>query len=127
EYALAIETARKVLAGDLSNEHAFQQLIWCYLALGEREAALKQYAECKRVLHEELAIVPSPDTDALYQRIQQAAPQRPSMETANTNLPITLTSFIGRMRELAILKELLSRTLLLTLTGVGGCGKTRLA
>jgi predicted ATPase/DNA-binding SARP family transcriptional activator len=43
------------------------------------------------------------------------------------NLPSTLTSFIGRQRELADVERLLATTHLLTLTGAGGCGKTRLA
>jgi predicted ATPase/DNA-binding CsgD family transcriptional regulator len=43
------------------------------------------------------------------------------------NLPHELTSFVGRRRELAELKRLLSSTRLLTLTGSGGAGKTRLA
>ncbi len=43
------------------------------------------------------------------------------------NLPIQLTSFIGRERELAELKPLLLTAHLLTLTGPGGTGKTRLA
>lgn len=45
----------------------------------------------------------------------------------NTNLLRQLTSFIGREREMAEVKRLLSTTPLLTLTGTGGCGKTRLA
>src|SRR5262245_1526419 len=43
------------------------------------------------------------------------------------NLPVQLSSFIGRARELAEIGRLLSSTRLLTLTGPGGCGKTRLA
>src|SRR5215472_17407131 len=43
------------------------------------------------------------------------------------NLPAELTSFVGRRRELAELKRVLSTTRLLTLTGAGGAGKTRLA
>jgi non-specific serine/threonine protein kinase len=44
-----------------------------------------------------------------------------------TNLPLALTSFIGRERELTTVRRLLGESRLLTLTGAGGCGKTRLA
>ena len=44
-----------------------------------------------------------------------------------TNFPVQLTSFIGREGDLATIKQLLSTSRLVTLTGVGGCGKTRLA
>lgn len=43
------------------------------------------------------------------------------------NLPVPLTSFVGRAKEIAEVKKLLAETRLLTLTGSGGCGKTRLA
>ena len=43
------------------------------------------------------------------------------------NLPLQLSSFVGRDKELAEVKRLLENTRLLTLTGAGGCGKTRLA
>ncbi len=44
-----------------------------------------------------------------------------------TNFPVQLTSFIGREREIADVKRLLSSSHLVTLTGAGGSGKTRLA
>ena len=43
------------------------------------------------------------------------------------NLPLQLTSFVGRQDEIAELKNLLGKAKLVTLTGSGGCGKTRLA
>jgi len=54
------------------------------------------------------------------------APPR-SLDQLPNNLPVQLTSFVGRGRELAELDELLAPTRMLTLTGAGGCGKTRLA
>ena len=50
-----------------------------------------------------------------------------SLDSLPNNLPRQLTSFIGREREMAEVRRLLSTTRLLTLTGSGGCGKTRLA
>jgi len=44
-----------------------------------------------------------------------------------TTLPLQLTSFVGRQRELAEVAALLQASRLVTLTGAGGCGKTRLA
>jgi predicted ATPase/class 3 adenylate cyclase len=43
------------------------------------------------------------------------------------NLPVQLTSFVGRAREMEEIRALLERTRLVTLCGTGGCGKTRLA
>lgn len=43
------------------------------------------------------------------------------------HLPVALTSFVGRELELAALREALATTRLVTVTGAGGCGKTRLA
>src|SRR3712207_4119229 len=49
-------------------------------------------------------------------------PERPSH-----NLPLEFSSFVGREKELSEVGRLLDNTRLLTLTGAGGCGKTRLA
>lgn len=50
-----------------------------------------------------------------------------SLASDKHNLPVQLTSFIGRTREIEIVSTLLSKNRLVTLTGAGGCGKSRLA
>ena len=50
-----------------------------------------------------------------------------SLDARPNNLPTQLTTFVGRERELAEALELLGRTRLLTMTGPGGTGKTRLS
>jgi len=50
-----------------------------------------------------------------------------SLDTFATNLPGRLTSFVGRERELAAIADALAAARIVTLTGAGGCGKTRLA
>ncbi len=54
-------------------------------------------------------------------------PERPAERQTPNNLPYPVTSFVGRTDALAELQRLLPTTRLLTLTGVGGTGKTRLA
>jgi non-specific serine/threonine protein kinase len=56
-----------------------------------------------------------------------AAPVVHASQPARTNLPLALTSFIGREREQAAVQALLGTARLVTLTGAGGAGKTRLA
>ncbi|HJT55172.1 MAG TPA: tetratricopeptide repeat protein [Ktedonobacteraceae bacterium] len=56
-----------------------------------------------------------------------SASSRRSHDRGLTNLPEQLSTFIGRERDLAEIRRLLACTRLLTLTGPGGCGKTRLA
>ena len=54
-------------------------------------------------------------------------PRLRTLDAAPHNLPIQLTSFVGRERELGEVSGLIAATRLLTITGAGGCGKTRLA
>ncbi len=54
-------------------------------------------------------------------------PARAPVSATQHNLPKQLTSFVGREREIAECDALLCESRLLTLSGIGGCGKTRLA
>jgi predicted ATPase/class 3 adenylate cyclase len=69
--------------------------------------------------------------ERLYQVLHAALrvdfPALRSLEAVPNNLPQQVTTFVGREREIAEVKEALARTRLLTLCGIGGLGKTRLS
>jgi predicted ATPase/DNA-binding SARP family transcriptional activator len=127
EYSTAIQYAKKLLIHDSTNEPAYQHLIFCHIASGDRYEAVQQYETCRKVLETELGVKPARETRALYEWITQSSTEVESLAARLTNLPIPISSFIGRGRELAEIKRLLSTARLITLTGVGGSGKTRLA
>ena len=127
EYKLAIGYAQKILVIDVANERAYQHLMFCYITLGDRNKALGQYEACQRALQDELAVEPARETRALYEWIKQSVADIPTLAAQVTNLPIPISSFVGRTRELTNIKQLLLNARLVTLTGVGGSGKTRLA
>ena len=117
-------------------EPAYRALMSAHAAKGDMSKVAATYARCLKSL-KEIGVEPSEQTRALYNRLKtgkeslEAAPALPTREkreqSPKTNLPVPLTSFIGRERELEELKHLLSITRLLTLVGPGGIGKTRLA
>jgi predicted ATPase len=69
---------------------------------------------------EHLYQVVAPDLPAEFPRMN-------TLDVSPNNLPLQLTSFVGREREAGEVMELLSTCRLVTLTGPGGCGKTRLS
>ena len=113
-------------------EHPLRERLWRLLVLalyrGERQAdALAAYRRARAVLTEELGLEPGEDLRALEQAVlRQQVPAAPPLP-ARHNLPAPLTSFLGREQDLATLDRLLMRARLVTLTGTGGAGKTRLA
>jgi len=124
----AIGCTRKRLELEPWQEEAHRQLMRLLAASEQRPAALAQYEACKRSLKNELGVEPSAETIRLYESIRDSQPAHPALTQAHPhNLPAQLTSFIGREKEIAEIKRLFTHTRLLTLSGVGGTGKTRLA
>ena len=59
--------------------------------------------------------------------LQNEFPRLNTLDVSPNNLPVQLNKFIGRKKEMAIIKEMLGTSRLVTLTGSGGAGKTRLS
>ena len=128
-----IDVARKWLALDRMNERAHRHLMRLYAGKGQNLAALRQFDECTRILREELHAEPDQTTLGLCEDIrtgklqEQKIVTRPMADVGFSNLPVQPTRFIGRKLEKKKVMGLLSSSPLVTLTGTGGCGKTRLA
>jgi predicted ATPase/DNA-binding SARP family transcriptional activator len=141
DYGQAESYARRQIELEPWREQAHQQLMRALSLKGERVQALAQFESLKKALQRELKVEPSEDTLQLYQQIREGAlqarkkaaavaveiPARLEVEKPHHNLPLQLTSFIGREKDIDAVAHLLQTARLVTLTGPGGTGKTRLA
>jgi predicted ATPase/DNA-binding SARP family transcriptional activator len=125
--AEAERVIRRLIEYDPLNESAYRQLMRVLAQADQRSAALDVYEICRRVLAAELGLSPAIETVTLAEQIRSLAPVK--SHSPQTTLPPVLTRFLGRQQESARLVDLLSRRTvrLVTLTGPGGVGKTRLA
>jgi len=124
---------RQALAVDPGHEEAAAALMTLLAASGQRGAALRVYQALATTLEDELDVTPSAEIMALRARLvaQEAVPAGPPRRRVHpisrTNVPTPSSSFVGRAWEVGEIGDLLATSRLLTLTGPGGCGKTRLA
>jgi predicted ATPase/DNA-binding SARP family transcriptional activator len=124
----AVAAAEQAIALAPLQESAHQRLMTAHARAGNRAAALRAYETCRRLLADELGVDPSPETYELYVRLLRDEPAAVvGTATAPTNLPPERTSFVGRDDEIDRLRQLLASERLVTLTGPGGVGKSRLA
>ena len=123
DYAEAVQALQRTLAIDPWQEQTHRNLMIAYSRTGNFNAALAQYNDCRQILKHELGIDPDPETTALYERIQA------TRQTSPQWLPQPATPFIGRHTESALISENLSNPAcrILTIVGMGGTGKSRLA
>ncbi|CAG0934368.1 Putative HTH-type transcriptional regulator [Thermoflexales bacterium] len=111
------------------DETAYAHLMRLLARAGQRSAALVQYETCRRILAEQFGVEPSPATQKLIAQIRAGLPLEEVPSSRSTELPSITTKLIGRDVELTELSDLLSDPAqrLLTISGPGGMGKTRLA
>ena len=136
EYNPAADALQRVVAEEPANEEAHADLMRLYAISDRQGDALAQYERLKEVLWKQLDAEPAAESRRLREDITagRVQPVRHAVSTLEErsgvgthNLPASLTSFVGRERELVEVKRMLAMTRLLTLTGPGGSGKTRLA
>lgn len=147
----ALPRLRRLTDGHPLDERFWAQRMLALYRCGRQGEALECFRRVSAVLAEELGIDPGTELKDLHQRMLAAAPdlvptprrQEPVTAAATVgsrapsadapvadapgNLPAETTSFVGRKDEIDETGRLLARGRLVTLTGVGGVGKTRLA
>ncbi len=133
-YARAEWFARHLIALEPWNEAGHRRLMRLQAMQGERSAALAQYRQCRVILRKELSVGPSRETQALYEAIREDRlfPKRPPKPNQARRLATTSPvrfGFVGREKELVHIAQRLADPTcrLLTITGMGGIGKSTLA
>ncbi|MFG1805799.1 BTAD domain-containing putative transcriptional regulator [Streptomyces sp. NPDC049040] len=116
---------REAVAAHPLDEAFRAQLIRALRATGRTADALVAYEETRQVLAETLGADPGPELRALHEELlRQPAP---AAAGPAGNLRARLTSFVGREADLRDIRQDVAQARLVTLTGPGGSGKTRLA
>lgn len=139
----AIESAGLLLRSDPLNEPAARLLMRLYADEGMAPNAMKVYRDLAGALHVQIGLAPSQETDALLEEIRRHSPiakpvQAPVAPSAGAapvlavpRLPEPPTALFGRESQVESLAQLLDaeapKARVVTLTGIGGIGKTRLA
>ena len=136
-YQEAVEWLRRAVAIDPSRETAQRSLLEALAAAHDFAGLAQAYRTFRLYLHDELNAAPAPETVALYRRLQSTAremavnrdrtPPCPLPPLPTGRLPIALSPLIGREAELDEVYACLQSNRLVTLTGAGGVGKTRLS
>ena len=123
---LVPELERRVAEEPL-RERLWRQLILALYRSGRQAEALDAYRRARALLADELGLEPGDELRELERAVLRHEVEEAPAAEARHNLPARVTSFVGRERELADLEQLLRAHRLVTVTGMGGAGKTSLA
>ena len=128
--AAVVPDLERLVSQHPSHEQALELLVLALHRSGRRARALEVYAAACSRLREESGLDPGPRLQVLHAAVLVDDPGLvvEGVEVrARRHLPAPVTSFVGRSRECAELREEVLSHRLVTLTGPGGVGKTRLA
>ncbi|MFV2039446.1 MAG: BTAD domain-containing putative transcriptional regulator, partial [Acidimicrobiales bacterium] len=130
---LALGDAETVLASmeELVDEHRYHEPFWAHYItalyqLGRQAEALSVYSELRQLLEDELGIAPSAELQQLESAVLRHEPALAAPVLTPNNLPAEVSSLVGRDAQITEVGYLLDSSRLVTLTGSGGVGKTRL-
>jgi len=112
-------------AGQLVTKDELLERVWPKLVVEENNLQV-QVSALRKILGQE-AIATIPGQGYRFTPLPHPVAAQDGTPARKHNLPRPLTSFVGHEKDLAEYIQLLGQTRLLTLTGIGGCGKTRLA
>ncbi len=122
DFSQGVLYAQKLVQLDPLRESSYRTLMLLLARSGRRVEALKVFTRCTEMLQDEFDLTPEAETNALAQRLRGS-------QSARHNLPSQPTPFIGRSKEVSLLRDLLlvQDQRLVTIVGAGGMGKTRLS
>jgi len=130
-HAEALAAAARLLRLDPLHEAYTIRLMRLNALAGDRAGVRRAYETLTTVLREEIGVTPSAETRAAFEQwlAAEPAPRTPPDTPARrrATLPLPADELFGREREVAEVAALLAERRLVTLTGYGGVGKTRLA
>ncbi|HSL97584.1 MAG TPA: BTAD domain-containing putative transcriptional regulator [Candidatus Deferrimicrobiaceae bacterium] len=134
-HAVVLPELEGLVAAQPYRERAWAQLMLALYRSGRQAEALHTYQRARQSLVDDLGVEPGPELRRLELAVLR---QDPSLDVpvaavpvarpgGAASLPAERSSFVGRSRELAHIDRLLVENRMVTMTGLGGSGKTRIA